>query len=248
MCHQFWGCAKHQILGIVASALTAGLMAAVRSADMLVLATRQRSDAMATVHGKLAATAAFGFAAILLGTAGLARADQIWFQGKDRQEEHHVAKIGYGHVEHTIINHANGNVTTFHYKDQFHWITTRPIDGTAHMFVGGVNMATGQPLTTAPPAGALPPGGVPQKSDIRLKRDIVEVGHLDNGIGLYRFRYNWSDQVYVGVMAQEVAMVAPEAVSTGRDGYLRVDYRRLGLSMQTWDQWAAQNRLPAVPH
>jgi len=40
-------------------------------------------------------------------------------------------------------------------------------------------------------------------------------------------------------MAQEVATVVPEAVSSGRDGYLRVDYGRLGLTMQTWDQWAA---------
>ena len=36
-------------------------------------------------------------------------------------------------------------------------------------------------------------------SDIRLKRDIVEIARLDNGIGIYRYRYVWSDQVYVGV-------------------------------------------------
>src|SRR5579863_9102957 len=43
--------------------------------------------------------------------------------------------------------------------------------------------------------------------------------------------------VYVGVMAQEVQTIVPSAVSRGRDGYLRVDYDRLGLQFMTWDQW-----------
>jgi electron transfer flavoprotein alpha subunit len=77
-------------------------------------------------------------------------------------------------------------------------------------------------------------------SDTRLKRDIAQVGELDSGVGLYRYRYLWSDTIYVGVMAQEVAEVIPEAVQRGADGYLRVDYARLGLQLQTWDQWAAR--------
>jgi hypothetical protein len=40
-------------------------------------------------------------------------------------------------------------------------------------------------------------------------------------------------------MAQEVAEVRPEAVLRGADGYLRVDYARLGLRLKTWEQWAA---------
>jgi len=69
-------------------------------------------------------------------------------------------------------------------------------------------------------------------SDARLKRDVELVGRRDDGLGLYRFRYQWSDQVYVGVMAQEVALVHPEAVA--RDpltGMLAVNYARLGLRM-----------------
>ena len=82
-------------------------------------------------------------------------------------------------------------------------------------------------------------GGPPLESDTRLKRDIAQVGELDNGINLYCYRYLWSDTTYVGVMAQEVAEVMPEAVLRGADGYLRVDYARLGLRVQTWDQWVA---------
>jgi hypothetical protein len=84
-------------------------------------------------------------------------------------------------------------------------------------------------------------------SDIRLKRDIVEVGRLDNGVGLYRYRYQWSDQTYVGVMAQEVAQVVPDAVMHGGDGYLRVDYGRLGLRLMTWDEWVASSSPNALP-
>ena len=49
-------------------------------------------------------------------------------------------------------------------------------------------------------------------SDIRAKHDIVLLGHLDNGLGFYRFSYNGSDKAYVGVMAQEVQTVMPDAV------------------------------------
>jgi hypothetical protein len=74
-------------------------------------------------------------------------------------------------------------------------------------------------------------------SDVRLKRDIVFLERLDNGVGIYRYRYLWSDTVYVGVMAQEVAAIVPDAVVRGVDGYFRVIYARLGLRMMTWDEW-----------
>jgi hypothetical protein len=74
-------------------------------------------------------------------------------------------------------------------------------------------------------------------SDVRLKRDIEPVKALDNGLTLYRYRYLWSDTAYVGVMAQDVAKTRPDAVVEGQDGYLRVAYDRLGLTMQTWRSW-----------
>lgn len=87
------------------------------------------------------------------------------------------------------------------------------------------------------------PGGA--ASDIRLKLDIADVGQLDNGIKLYSFRYFWSDQVYVGVMAQQVAAIVPDAVVMQPNGYLAVYYDRLGLKMQTWEQWQATHRVAA---
>jgi outer membrane immunogenic protein len=78
-------------------------------------------------------------------------------------------------------------------------------------------------------------------SDARLKRDITLVGRLDDGLGLYSYRYLGSDTVYVGVMAQEVALLRPDAVVRGSlDDYLRVDYSRLGLTLMTLPEWAAR--------
>jgi Chaperone of endosialidase len=76
-------------------------------------------------------------------------------------------------------------------------------------------------------------------SDVRVKRDIVAVGQLDNGIGIYRYRYLGHDRAYAGVIAQEVAQIVPEAVAVGVDGYLRVDYARLGRRLMTWEEWSA---------
>src|SRR5258707_8439302 len=70
---------------------------------------------------------------------------------------------------------------------------------------------------------------VVRRSDMMLKHDIFLIGHLDNSLGFYRFSYNDSDKVYVGVIAQEVQTVMPAAVVRGSDGYLRVFYDKLGL-------------------
>jgi len=84
-------------------------------------------------------------------------------------------------------------------------------------------------------------------SDIRLKRDIQLVGHRDDGLGIYSYRYLWSDTVYVGVMAQEVALVHPDAIVRGElDDYLRVDYSRLGLTLITLSDWDAKRKGDAL--
>jgi hypothetical protein len=72
------------------------------------------------------------------------------------------------------------------------------------------------------------------------------LGHLGNGLGFYRFSYIGSQKAYVGVMAQEVQAIMPEAVEHGSDGYLSVNYDLLGIRMQTWDEWVASGRrIPA---
>lgn len=60
-------------------------------------------------------------------------------------------------------------------------------------------------------------------SDERLKNDIVRVGRLDNGLNVYRYRFG-DGPVQIGVMAQEVESVKPEAVHVDPSGFLKVDY------------------------
>ena len=80
---------------------------------------------------------------------------------------------------------------------------------------------------------------VVRRSDMMLKHDIFLIGHLENGLGFYRFTYNGGNKAYVGVMAQEVQTIMPAAVLRGNDGYLRVSYDKLGVKFQTYDQWTA---------
>ena len=71
-------------------------------------------------------------------------------------------------------------------------------------------------------------------SDRRLKRDVTLLTRRSDGLGIYSYRYLWSDYVYVGVLAQEVALLRPTAVV--RDplvGYLSVNYKMLGLGLLT---------------
>ena len=62
-------------------------------------------------------------------------------------------------------------------------------------------------------------------SDRRLKEDVRRVGTADNGLPIFTYRYRGSPIVHLGVMAQDVQEISPEAV-TERDGYLAVDYAR----------------------
>jgi hypothetical protein len=87
-----------------------------------------------------------------------------------------------------------------------------------------------------------------RRSDFRLKHEIILLGHLNNGLGFYRFVYNGGEKAYVGVIAQEVQRVIPQAVVRGRDGYLRVYYDKAGLKFQAYDQWIASGaRVPPLP-
>jgi Protein of unknown function (DUF3300) len=90
-------------------------------------------------------------------------------------------------------------------------------------------------------------GGGGRRSDARLKHDITYLGRLNDGVGFYRFVYNGGATAYVGVMAEEVQSIMPDAVTRGRDGYFRVSYRKLGLKFQSYDEWVASGaRVPAI--
>ena len=65
-------------------------------------------------------------------------------------------------------------------------------------------------------------------SDRRLKRDVSRVSSLPSGLGVYEFKYLWSDDVRTGVMADEAREMFPNAVFRRSDGFDMVDYSRIG--------------------
>jgi hypothetical protein len=112
---------------------------------------------------------------------------------------------------------------------------------------GGARAGGGGGARAGGGGGARAGGGGGRRSDLRLKHDVILLGRLDDGLGFYRFSYHGSDKAYVGVIAQEVQAVMPQAVARDRDGYLRVFYDRLGLSFQTYDRWIASGaHIPAA--
>jgi hypothetical protein len=73
------------------------------------------------------------------------------------------------------------------------------------------------------------PIGLPVRtklSDRRLKKNIHRIGTHPLGIGIYEYDYIWGEHA-VGVMADEVRTVRPEAVSRDADGFDSVDYSKL---------------------
>lgn len=70
-------------------------------------------------------------------------------------------------------------------------------------------------------------------SDRRLKTHIRRVKTLENGITIYSYRYKGDNRNFVGVMAQDVQKLTKfrHAVRRNKNGYLEVNYGRLGLKL-----------------
>lgn len=64
-------------------------------------------------------------------------------------------------------------------------------------------------------------------SDERLKDDYGVIGETEGGIPIHAYNYKGSDTTHIGVMAQEVEQVIPDAVATHPSGYKMVDYSRV---------------------
>jgi hypothetical protein len=77
--------------------------------------------------------------------------------------------------------------------------------------------------------------GIIAASDIRMKENIKQIHWLPNGLPVYEYEYKdeFKDHPlaghgkFVGVMAQEVQAVIPDAVIELENGYLAVDYGKL---------------------
>lgn len=143
-------------------------------------------------------------------------------------------RLDYTHYEFDSARIATGNPATA----ALAWNIQPSTDSI--MFSFAMDFGTGPNGMFAPPMSW---SADPVRfSDIRLKRDIVQIGTLSNGLALYRYKYTSGDpREFVGVMAQDVLEVVPAAVETTADGFYRVNYAMLGLKFQTWDEYQWSN-------
>jgi hypothetical protein len=70
-------------------------------------------------------------------------------------------------------------------------------------------------------------------SDARIKENLRPVGQLFNGLTVYAFNFPGEETTRIGLVAQEVAELIPEAVGETDEGILTVDY---GLATQDADE------------
>jgi Chaperone of endosialidase len=63
-------------------------------------------------------------------------------------------------------------------------------------------------------------------SDCRLKTDIKKLGKTENGLNLYSYRMIWGGPTQIGLMADEVKQVNPDAVIAHPAGFDMVDYNK----------------------
>lgn len=74
-------------------------------------------------------------------------------------------------------------------------------------------------------------GAAVAASDPRLKKNVELLEVEPDGLGIYAFRYNDDSPdlpLLVGVMADEVARIRPHALGPLTEGYMSVDYGKLG--------------------
>lgn len=65
-------------------------------------------------------------------------------------------------------------------------------------------------------------------SDRKVKENIKKLGEFPNGLGKYSYNYIWDKDVrHVGVMADEVEKLYPEALGPVVNGYQTVNYDKL---------------------
>lgn len=70
-------------------------------------------------------------------------------------------------------------------------------------------------------------GAAIMASDRRLKKNIQLLGIRQDGLGVYSYEYLWADKPSIGVMADEVALMRPEALGPSIAGYATVNYGAL---------------------
>lgn len=87
------------------------------------------------------------------------------------------------------------------------------------------------PLTGGTVSGTILASSFQATSDARLKEELTVQTYDLSSLKAYRYRLITDQQYHVGLLAQEVEKVIPEAVSEDEEGYLSVDYNAVVASL-----------------
>jgi hypothetical protein len=124
------------------------------------------------------------------------------------------------------INHAQFIAGRDWGKTQTDWMANQ-LAGTKGLTGTGTQTSpTASPFSQLAGAGIAAYGMM--GSDRRLKKDIHLIGKHPNGLNIYSWTYIWGVPS-MGVMADEVEEVMPEAVGIDPSGFKMVNYAMLGL-------------------
>jgi len=69
-------------------------------------------------------------------------------------------------------------------------------------------------------------------SSKKLKHNIKKIGKSIGGHNIYKFSYKGSSRRYVGVIAEEIQKIIPEAVITMPNGFLGVNYNLIDVTFK----------------
>ncbi len=170
--------------------------------------------------------------------AGSAEADRLARLAMTQQGQQFNTQSGLTSLENQARAQQFGEVgTLFGLTQPFQQYTTPGVDVagiTNSAYQNQLNAygtKVGQQSSNIGALGSLAGAGLSYFSDKELKENIRFLGQ-ENSHNIYEFNYKGDDEKHIGVIAQEIQETNPEAVSKDGDGYLMVDYGKIGVEFR----------------
>ncbi len=130
-------------------------------------------------------------------------------------------RVGVDSTHRFLVSAGPGTTTVSSGKNQIEFTTTDTNIYFTAGGAGGLYLATGGTSWTG-------------NSDMRLKKNITTISNALERVSKIRgVNFNWasassSPDLQIGVIAQEVQVEFPELISTDKNGYLGIQYDKLG--------------------
>ncbi len=197
-------------------------------------ATKQFGDLRLAASGGLSSAFTGGMNDMLRAIALSPDATKALYEPYDRQLQGGAAHQQWQQqaINDAVARWNFGQELPYNKLNQYIGAVTGNYGGNSQLTQPYFNPPGQSPLSTAGQAIGVASSLFGLFSDRRLKDDIKRVGKLDNGLRVYSYRYKDDPEEMrrIGLMADEVEDVHPEAVATVPFGHLAgmkmVDYAR----------------------